>query len=49
MNETLSCNWAIALAEAKGLPPALLVVVNGFLALVAISALVGIWFGRSGE
>jgi inner membrane protein YidH len=35
--------------EAKSLPPALLVVVNGFLALVALSALVGIWFGRSGE
>jgi hypothetical protein len=27
----------------------LLNVVNGFLALVALSALVGVWFGRSGE
>ena len=29
--------------------PWLLVAVNGFLALVAIAALIGIWFGRTGE
>jgi hypothetical protein len=29
--------------------PWLLVAVNGFLALVAIAALIGIWFGRRGE
>jgi putative membrane protein len=28
--------------------PALLVAVNGFLVLVALSALVRIWFGRKG-
>lgn len=28
--------------------PALLIIVNGFLILVALSALVGIWFGRTG-
>jgi hypothetical protein len=30
------------------IPPALLVVVNGFLVVVALSALVSIWFGRRG-
>jgi putative membrane protein len=28
--------------------PALLVVINGFLVLVALSAFVSIWFGRTG-
>jgi putative membrane protein len=32
--------------DARRIPPALLVLVNGFLALVALAALVGIWFGR---
>ena len=31
--------------EANSLPPALLVIVNGFLVLVAISALIGVCFG----
>lgn len=30
------------------LPPAILVVVNGFLALVAVAALLGVWFGPAG-
>jgi putative membrane protein len=34
--------------DTPKIPPALLVVVNGFLVLVALSALVSIWFGRSG-
>ena len=34
--------------EAPRIPPALLVVVNGFLVLVALSALISIWFGRTG-
>ncbi len=33
--------------RTRELPPALLVVVNGFLALVALTALIGLWFGRS--
>lgn len=32
--------------DAKRLHPALLILVNGFLALVSIACLVGIWFGR---
>jgi inner membrane protein YidH len=32
--------------DAKRLHPAMLVAVNGFLVLVALAALVGIWFGR---
>jgi putative membrane protein len=32
--------------DAKRLHPALLVLVNGFLALVSIACLIGIWFGR---
>jgi hypothetical protein len=39
---------AMRLLLAARIPPALLVVVNGFLVLVALSALVSIWFGRSG-
>jgi inner membrane protein YidH len=35
--------------KTKSLPPALLVIVNGFLALVALSVLIGVWFGRSGD
>ncbi|MDQ4137090.1 MAG: DUF202 domain-containing protein [Pseudomonadota bacterium] len=34
--------------EVRRLPPALLVVSNGFLALVALAALFSIWFGRTG-
>jgi putative membrane protein len=34
--------------DTKRIAPWLLVLVNGFLALVAIAALVGIWFGRTG-
>jgi putative membrane protein len=34
--------------DISWIPPALLVVVNGFLVLVALSALVSIWFGRTG-
>ena len=34
--------------DAGRIPPALLIAVNGFLALVALSALVGVWFGRTG-
>jgi putative membrane protein len=32
--------------DVKRLHPALLVLVNGFLALVSIACLIGIWFGR---
>ena len=35
------------LPGAKRVHPALLVLVNGFLALVSVAALVGIWFGRA--
>jgi putative membrane protein len=34
--------------DTPRIPPALLLVVNGFLVLVALSALVSIWFGRTG-
>nr|WP_281362438.1 DUF202 domain-containing protein [Azospirillum melinis] len=34
--------------DTPRIPPALLIGVNGFLMLVAFSALVGIWFGRTG-
>lgn len=34
--------------DTSRIPPALLIAVNGFLMLVAFSALVGIWFGRTG-
>ena len=34
--------------DARRIPPALLVAVNGFLVLVALAALMGIWFGRGG-
>ena len=33
--------------DTPRIPPALLVVVNGFLVLVALSALISIWFGRT--
>ncbi len=33
--------------DVPRLPPALLVIVNGFLALVALAALLGVWFGRA--
>lgn len=34
--------------DTRRIPPLALLAVNGFLALVALSALVGIWFGRTG-
>jgi putative membrane protein len=34
--------------DTKQLPPALLIVLNGFLAIVSLAALFGIWFGRTG-
>jgi putative membrane protein len=34
--------------DVRRIPPYLLVAVNGFLALVALAALLGIWFGNSG-
>jgi putative membrane protein len=34
--------------DVRRLPPSLLVALNGFLVLVAITALVSIWFGRTG-
>jgi putative membrane protein len=33
--------------DTRRLPPAILLVVNGFLVLVAFAALIGIWFGRT--
>ena len=35
--------------NVRQLPPAILVTVNAFLALVALAALFGIWFGRTGS
>jgi putative membrane protein len=35
--------------DTPRIPPALLVLVNGFLVLVALSALISIWFGRNGR
>jgi putative membrane protein len=34
--------------DTPRIPPFLLILVNGFLVLVALSALVSIWFGRTG-
>jgi putative membrane protein len=34
--------------DTPPIAPALLVMINGFLVLVALSALVSIWFGRTG-
>lgn len=34
--------------DVRQLPPILLAVVNGFLALVALAALLGVWFGQTG-
>ncbi len=34
--------------DTPRIPPPLLIAVNGFLALVALAALVSIWFGRTG-
>lgn len=34
--------------DVRQLPPVILIVVNGFLALVALAALFGVWFGRTG-
>ena len=39
---------AAAPARTPRVSPALLVVVNGFPVLVALSALISIWFGRTG-
>jgi putative membrane protein len=35
--------------DSRRIPPAILIAVNGFLALVSLAALIGIWFGRSGS
>ena len=35
-------------ADSPRLPPSLLVVFNGVLVLVALAALLGIWFGKTG-
>jgi putative membrane protein len=35
--------------DAKRLPPTLLIALNGFLAIVSLAALLGIWFGRTGS
>jgi putative membrane protein len=34
--------------DVRRIPPFMLIVVNGFLALVDVAALIGIWFGRTG-
>jgi putative membrane protein len=34
--------------DTRRIPPPLLVIANGFLTLVALAALVSIWFGRTG-
>ena len=34
--------------DTRRIPPALLILLNGFLTLVALAALFGIWFGRTG-
>jgi len=34
-------------ADVSRIPPWIFIVVNGFLALVALAALIGIWFGRT--
>lgn len=34
--------------DVRRLPPYVLVVINGFLVIVALAALLGIWFGRTG-
>lgn len=34
--------------DTPRIPPALLIAVNGFLGLVALSALLGVWFGNTG-
>jgi putative membrane protein len=34
--------------DVRRLPPAALLALNGFLALVCLGALVGIWLGRTG-
>jgi putative membrane protein len=34
--------------DISRLPPALLLLVNGFLILVSLAALAGVWFGRTG-
>jgi hypothetical protein len=33
--------------DAGRIPPSVLIFVNGFLGLVALAALIGIWFGRT--
>lgn len=44
----LSPNVTAPDPEVRRLPPVLLIVSNGFLTLVALAALVSIWFGRTG-
>jgi putative membrane protein len=39
---------AAAEADTPRIHPAILIAVNGFLALVSIAALFGIWFGHTG-
>jgi putative membrane protein len=34
--------------DVRRIPPHVLIVVNAFLALVALAALIGIWFGKTG-
>ena len=34
--------------DVRRIPPHLLVAVNGFLALVSLAAMLGIWFGKTG-
>jgi len=34
--------------DVRRIPPVLFVIVNGFLALVSLAALFGLWFGRTG-
>lgn len=40
---------APARSDVRRIPPALLAVVNGGLLLVALGALLGVWFGRTGS
>ena len=34
--------------DVRRLPPIILVLINGFLALVAVAALIGLWLGKAG-
>lgn len=35
--------------DTRRIPPVLLMVVNGFLVIVSLAALLGVWFGQSGS